>query len=155
MNVKKLLLPTVILLPMLTTSHAADSKLADGLYAEFDTSKGRIVCQLEFEKTPLTVANFVGLAEGTKNYSRDGGAAKPQSKPFYDGLIFHRVIDNFMIQGGCPQGTGSGGPGYKIMAEFNNTPHVEGVLSMARTGDPNSAGSQFFICLGKHAHLDK
>jgi peptidyl-prolyl cis-trans isomerase B (cyclophilin B) len=74
---------------------------------------------------------------------------------FYDGLTFHRIIKGFMIQGGCPLGTGSGGPGYTIRAEFNNTPHEAGVVSMARTNDPNSAGSQFFICLGKHTHLDR
>ena len=73
---------------------------------------------------------------------------------FYDGLIFHRVISGFMIQGGCPSGTGTGGPGYQINAEFNPTSHVEGVLSMARSADPNSAGSQFFICLDSVSHLD-
>jgi len=73
---------------------------------------------------------------------------------FYDGLIFHRVISGFMLQGGCPSGTGTGGPGYQINAEFNPTSHVEGVLSMARSADPNSAGSQFFICLDNVPHLD-
>ena len=73
---------------------------------------------------------------------------------FYDNLIFHRVIKGFMIQGGCPQGTGTGDPGYKIKAEFNKTPHEAGVLSMARSQHPDSAGSQFFICLGRHTHLD-
>jgi peptidyl-prolyl cis-trans isomerase B (cyclophilin B) len=73
---------------------------------------------------------------------------------YYDGGCFHRIIKGFMIQGGCPEGTGTGGPGYKIPAEFNKTPHEAGVLSMARTGDPNSAGSQFFICLERVSHLD-
>jgi peptidyl-prolyl cis-trans isomerase B (cyclophilin B) len=74
---------------------------------------------------------------------------------YYDGLTFHRIIGGFMIQGGCPEGSGTGGPGYTIPAEFNATPHEAGVVSMARTSDPNSAGSQFFICLGKHTHLDR
>src|SRR6266850_943 len=126
---------------MLTNTQAADSKLADGLYAEFNTSKGRIVCQLEFEKTPLTVANFVGLAEGTKLYSKDGSAPKKQDKPFYDGLTFHRVIPDFMIQGGCPQGTGTGGPGYKFEDEFNQHKIVRGALAMANAG-PDTNGSQ-------------
>ena len=120
MNTKSILVPALAVLALVSTpmtTSAADSKLADGLYAEFDTTKGKIVCQLEYEKTPLTVANFVGLAEGTKNYSRDGSAPKKQDKPFYDGLVFHRVIPNFMIQGGCPQGAGTGGPGYKFKDE--------------------------------------
>lgn len=74
---------------------------------------------------------------------------------FYDNLTFHRIIDGFMIQAGCPLGTGTGDGGYKIKAEFNSTPHVSGVLSMARSTDPNSAGTQFFICLEKHSHLDR
>src|SRR5438105_13548604 len=78
-------------------SLAAEKSLPDGVYAEMDTSKGKILLQLEYEKVPLTVANFVGLAEGTKNYSTDGSAPKKQDKPLYDGLSFHRVIPNFMI----------------------------------------------------------
>lgn len=103
-----------------------------------DTSAGPIRLQLDSTRAPGHVRNMVALAESG----------------FYDGGCFHRIIKGFMIQGGCPQGTGTGGPGYTIPAEFNPTPHEPGVLSMARTSDPNSAGSQFFICLEKVPHLD-
>ncbi|MBQ7555517.1 peptidylprolyl isomerase [bacterium] len=98
------------------------------------------VVEFEFlkDKAPNTCENFITLAK----------------KGFYDGLIFHRVIEGFMIQGGCPLGNGTGGPGYTINAEFNDTKHVPGIVSMARSRDPNSAGSQFFICVADCPHLD-
>lgn len=136
------------ILPTAITAADAERKLANGLYAEMDTSKGKILLQLEFEKTPLTVANFVGLAEGSKHYDTTPGsnAPKKQSKPYYNGLNFHRVIPNFMIQGGCPQGSGSGGPGYRFRDEFHPSLKHDrpGILSMANAG-PKTNGSQFFI----------
>ena len=109
-----------------------------GVKARIKTNFGDIETEFFPEKAPGHVKNFVELAE----------------KGFYDGTVFHRIIPGFMIQGGCPQGTGTGGPGYTIDAEFNDTRHVRGVLSMARAQDPNSAGSQFFICHGDASSLD-
>ena len=125
----------------------SNTQLSDGLYAQMDTSKGTIILQLEYEKTPITVANFVGLAEGTKPYSADGGKPTDQDgRPYYDGLVFHRVIPDFMVQGGCPDGIGSGGPGYKFDDEIDDTLQHDspGILSMANAG-PGTNGSQFFI----------
>ena len=123
-------------------SNMSEAKLKDGLYAKFFTSKGEILCLLEYEKTPLTVANFVGLAEGTKEL---GGGSKSGAR-FYDGLTFHRVIPDFMIQAGCPLGTGTGGPGYTFPDEIDPslTHDGPGILSMANAG-PGTNGSQFFI----------
>jgi len=108
--------------------------------AQIETSAGTFIVELWNDVAPKHAENFLKLAESG----------------FYNGLTFHRVIPGFMIQGGCPDGTGTGGPGWNVNAEFNDREHHEGVLSMARSADPNSAGSQFFVCLGRDhcQHLD-
>jgi len=109
--------------------------------AIISTDLGDMTVELWDDVAPNHVANFLKLG----------------SSGFYDNLIFHRIIPGFVIQGGCPEGSGGGGPGWKVKAEFNDRPHVPGTLSMARSNDPNSAGSQFFICLTREhcQHLDK
>ncbi len=106
---------------------------------ELDTTAGKIVIDLWPDVAPGHCQNMIGLTK----------------IGYYDGIVFHRVIADFMIQCGCPQGRGTGGPGYTINAEFNAKPHEAGVMSMARTSNPNSAGSQFFLCLGRVPHLDR
>jgi len=124
------------------------------MHALFTTSEGNFKIRLFDQEVPNTVANFVGLAEGTKEFT-DPKTGQKTKRPFYDGLAFHRVIDAFMLQGGCPLGTGTGGPGYKFADEFNpKLRHSKpGMLSMANAG-PNTNGSQFFVTLAATPWLD-
>ncbi|MBI3404705.1 MAG: peptidylprolyl isomerase [Acidobacteria bacterium] len=125
-----------------------------GTYAIFETSQGNIVIRLLEKEAPKTVANFVGLAEGSKEF-KDAKSGQKTTRPYYDGLIFHRVIPNFMIQGGCPLGQGHGGPGYEFGDEFHpSLKHDKaGKLSMANAG-PGTNGSQFFITVAATPWLD-
>jgi peptidyl-prolyl cis-trans isomerase A (cyclophilin A) len=124
------------------------------VYARFVTSEGPFTVRLFDQEAPKTVANFVELAEGTKEWT-DPRTNKKVTQPYYDGIIFHRIIDGFMIQGGDPLGQGTGGPGYKFADEFHpSLRHGKaGILSMANSG-PNTNGGQFFITLGPTPHLD-
>lgn len=125
-----------------------------GTYAIFETSEGNIVVKLLEKEAPKTVENFVGLAEGTKEFT-DAKTGKKTKRNFYDGLVFHRVIPKFMIQGGCPLGTGTGDPGYRFADEFHaSLKHSKaGKLSMANAG-PGTNGSQFFITVAPTPWLD-
>jgi len=153
-TLKKSFLLIGVLLIMCAAETVDAQQLGDGLFALIKTNRGDIVVRLEYQRAPLTVCNFVALAEGKMDVTK--------GKHFYDGLTFHRVISkgngdaqDFMIQGGCPLGTGTGGPGYKFRDEFNpelkhNKP---GILSMANAG-PGTNGSQFFITIVPTPHLD-
>jgi peptidyl-prolyl cis-trans isomerase A (cyclophilin A) len=125
-----------------------------GVYAQFVTTEGTFTIRLFDQEAPRTVENFVGLAEGTKEWT-DPRTNKKVKQPYYDGTIFHRIIDGFMIQGGDPLGQGIGGPGYNFADEFNPKLRHDkvGIMSMANRG-PNTNGGQFFITLGPTPHLD-
>jgi peptidyl-prolyl cis-trans isomerase A (cyclophilin A) len=124
------------------------------VYAQFATTEGNFTARLFDEEAPNTVANFIGLAEGTKEWT-DPRSNRRVKQPYYDGVIFHRVIDGFMIQGGDPLGQGIGGPGYTFADEFHPSlrHNKAGILSMANRG-PNTNGGQFFITLAPTPHLD-
>ena len=128
--------------------------LPPGTYARFDTTEGPFTIRLFDKEAPQTVANFIGLAEGSKEW-KDPATGERKSSPFYDGVVFHRIINGFMIQGGDRLGQGTGGPGYKFADEFHPKLRHDkaGILSMANAG-PNTNGSQFFITLGPTPHLD-
>ena len=128
--------------------------MAQQILAHFDTTEGRFTARLFNDQAPKTVENFVGLAEGTREW-KDPRTGAPQKKPLYNGVVFHRVIGGFMIQGGDPLGTGTGGPGYRFADEFHSTLRHDkaGVLSMANAG-PNTNGSQFFVTLVPTPHLN-
>lgn len=151
--IKKTILSICVLAALVSSSCQEQyPNLEDGLYAEIATSKGTMVAKLYFEEVPVTVANFVALAEGNHPMVEE----QYKGKPFYDGIIFHRVMDNFMIQGGDPTGTGRGTPGYRFAADFNkDLKHDKpGVLSMANAGGINTNGGQFFITEVPYPSLD-
>jgi peptidyl-prolyl cis-trans isomerase A (cyclophilin A) len=140
--------------PKAAPKKAAAPKLGAGTYATFQTSMGKIVCKLYEKEAPKTVANFIGLAEGTKEWTHPASKAKMKT-PLYSGTVFHRVIPKFMIQGGDPLGNGTGNPGYRFEDEIapGLTFNVPGRLAMANSG-PNTNGSQFFITEVPTPHLD-
>jgi peptidyl-prolyl cis-trans isomerase A (cyclophilin A) len=139
-----------------TTAHIEAPIAPDGPTAVLDTSMGRMTCGLYAKETPIAVANFIGLATGTKEFTNPVTHKKVRGKPFYNGTTFHRVIPGFMIQGGDPMGTGTGDPGYFFNDEIDPklTFDVAGRLAMANAG-PNTNGSQFFITVGPQPDLDQ
>lgn len=139
---KSYLLLLIISIAITSCKSSKYPDLGDGVFADIQTSKGDIVVKLEYEKTPVTVASFISLAEGTNTFVSE----EHKEKKFYDGLVFHRIMKDFMIQGGDPLGNGTGNPGYKFMDEFNDSlvHDGKGILSMANSG-PTTNGSQFFI----------
>ena len=149
---KTLLLLALTIVPLA----AQDKPLKRGTYAHFDTSLGTFTAALETQLAPKTVANFIGLAQGTREWKDAKTGEVVSGKPLYDGLIFHRIVDRFLIQSGDPTGTGSGGPGYTIPDEFSAQLRYDtaGVLGMGNRG-ANSGGSQFFITLQPMSELYK
>jgi peptidyl-prolyl cis-trans isomerase B (cyclophilin B) len=123
-------------------------------FVHIETTKGEMIAELFEREAPGTVANFAGLAAGTKEWT-DPKSGNKVKRPYYDGLTFHRVVPDFVIQGGCPKGNGTGGPGYTIKCETAGNPrkHVRGTLSMAHAGK-DTGGSQFFVCHKATPHLD-
>ncbi|MGB5693299.1 MAG: peptidylprolyl isomerase [Flavobacteriaceae bacterium] len=142
---------TLVLISLSSCKSSKYTELADGIYADIQTSRGDIIVRLEHEKTPVTVANFISLAEGTNPFVSD----EYKEKKYYDGVIFHRVIQDFMIQGGDPTGSGSGNPGYRFKDEINDSlrHNKAGILSMANAG-PKTNGCQFFITHKETPFLD-
>lgn len=142
------------LLVFLLPGVASADPVADGLYARFDTTLGTFWCRLEYQKVPRTVANFVQLASGTRD-TVDFATSRIVRRSYYDGILYHRVIPGFMIQGGSPNGRGTDGPGYQFKDEFDATLRhsAAGTLSMANSG-PNSNGSQFFVTVTNTPWLD-
>ncbi|MFX0558340.1 peptidylprolyl isomerase [Maribacter sp. CXY002] len=140
--IKRIYVAMIFALALASCKTSKRADLGDGIFADIKTNKGDIIVKLEHEKTPVTVANFISLAEGKNPFVSENY----KGKKYYDGLTFHRVMKDFMIQGGDPTGTGSGNPGYKFMDEFNDSlvHSKKGILSMANAG-PTTNGSQFFI----------
>ena len=137
------------LLVTMPSTFAQEKPLKRGTYAHFQTSLGTFTAQLETQLAPKTVANFIALAQGAKEWKDPKTGEAVAGKPFYDGLVFHRVVEGVLIQSGDPTGTGPGGPGYTIADEFASQLRYDsgGILGMGNRGQPNSGGSQFFITL--------
>lgn len=139
----------LVLLVTIPSTFAQEKPLKRGTYAHFETSLGTFTAQLETQLAPKTVANFIALAQGTKEWKDPKTGEALTGKPFYDGLVFHRVVERVLIQSGDPTGTGPGGPGYMIADEFSPQLRYDsgGILGMGNRGQPNSGGSQFFVTL--------
>ena len=152
---KKLLL--LLLLGTIPSAFAQEKPLKRGTYAHFETSLGTFTAQLETELAPRTVENFIALAQGTKEWKDPTSGEIVVGRPFYDGLVFHRVVDRTLIQSGDPGGSGTGGPGFTIADEFSPQLRYDrsGILGMGNRGQPNSGGSQFFVTLGPLPELYK
>jgi len=150
-----IILRTLIVLTVLITP-STWAQPGEGLFAVFTTSQGEFTCELYFKRTPRTVANFISLAEGSRSWV-NFSTAKISNEPYYDQTTFHRVIKDFVIQGGSPNGTGTDGPGYRFRDELHQELKHDrsGILSMAKTGQPHTNGSQFFVTLGPTPWLDE